>query len=199
MNIHKVEFIKSAAAPQGLINDDLPQIVFAGRSNVGKSSVINSLLARKNFARVGASPGKTIHINYFLVDSTVYFIDLPGYGYAKASGTERSRWAKLMDAYFANAGRVALGVLIVDARHKPTAGDVVMSDLFKSAQCKLIVTANKVDKVKNSEKEASLTLIQETLSLPDKSQMIPYSARTGENRGMLLAEIVNAVSRVANS
>ena len=101
MNIHNVEFIKSAASKSGFLEDGLPSIVFAGKSNVGKSSVINRLLNRKNFARVGASPGKTIHVNYFLIDKQAYFVDLPGYGYAKVSLQERQRWAALIDLYFA--------------------------------------------------------------------------------------------------
>jgi GTP-binding protein len=189
MNIHKAEFIKSAASQEGFISDSMPQIVFAGRSNVGKSSVINSLLNRRNFARTGATPGKTVHVNYFLIDGQVYFVDLPGYGYAKAAKTEHNRWAKLMEAYFADAGRIALGILIVDARHRPTAGDITMADLFRSTQCRLIVAANKVDKVRNSEKDANMTLISDTLSLNGQARLIPYSAQQGTNRSLLLAEI----------
>jgi len=194
MNIHKTEFIKSAAAPSGFIRDSLPQVVFAGRSNVGKSSVINSLLNRRNFARTGATPGKTVHVNYFLVDGQVYFVDLPGYGYAKAAKTEHGRWAKLMEAYFADAGRITLGILIVDARHSPTADDVIMAKLFRSAQRPLIIVANKVDKVKSSAKEANMALIAETLNLDGREGIIQYSAQRGTNRSLLLAEIENTVS-----
>ena len=122
MNIHNVEFIKSAANPGAFLRDGRPNIVFSGKSNVGKSSVINCLLNRKNFARVGAQPGKTVHINYFLVDQKAYFTDLPGYGYAKVSQKERERWAALMEAFFSEKDRITLGVMIVDARHKPTTG-----------------------------------------------------------------------------
>ena len=111
LNINKAEFIKSAAAPSGFIRDPLPNIVFSGKSNVGKSSVINRLLNRKNFARVGQSPGKTIHVNYFLIDKKVYFVDLPGYGYAKVSKAERERWGKLMEQFFAIDGLIDLGVI----------------------------------------------------------------------------------------
>ena len=100
MNLHNAEFVKSAARPSDFITDGLPQFVFSGKSNVGKSSVINKLLNRKNFARVGASPGKTVHVNYFLVDRKAYFVDLPGYGYAKVSKNERDRWSKLMESCF---------------------------------------------------------------------------------------------------
>ncbi len=133
MNLNNVEFIKSAVSPSAFIRDGLPQIVFAGKSNVGKSSVINKILNRKNFARVGASPGKTVNINYFLVDRKAYFVDLPGYGYAKVSKQERDRWGRLMESYFAAAEGMTLGVMIVDCRHKPTGDDVTMANWFKNA------------------------------------------------------------------
>ena len=100
MNLQNVEFVRSAAEPQGFFRDGLPQIAFAGKSNVGKSSVINCLLQRKNFARVGEAPGKTIHVNYFRVDGKAYFVDLPGYGFAKVSRGEKERWGRLMESYF---------------------------------------------------------------------------------------------------
>ncbi len=129
MNLHKVEFIRSVAKSSDFIQDGLPQIAFAGKSNVGKSSVINRLLQRKNFARVGEAPGKTVHVNYFLVDGRVYLVDLPGYGYAKVSREEKERWSKLMEAYFAQMP-LHLGVLLVDARHNPTRNDCTMADWF---------------------------------------------------------------------
>lgn len=122
INFNKVEFILSAASEKQFVRDGMPQLAFAGRSNVGKSSVINRLVNRKNFARVGASPGKTSQINYFKIDGKLYLVDLPGYGYAKVSKTERDRWGKLMENYFQSAGLIHLGVQIVDARHKPTGG-----------------------------------------------------------------------------
>jgi GTP-binding protein len=188
MNVNKSEFIRSAAGAGGFIRDGRAQIVFAGRSNVGKSSVINRLLNRKNFARVGASPGKTTHINYFLVDG-VYFVDLPGYGYAKVSQAEKERWGRLMEAYFAEEGLISMGVLIVDARHKPTADDVTMRGWFKSAGCPLAVAANKTDKVKKSELAANLELIRDTLLLGAEDVLLPFSAEKGDGRGELLGLI----------
>ena len=125
LNVNKAEFIKSAASTQQFIRSSIPAIAFAGKSNVGKSSVINRMLNRKNFARVGAQPGKTIHVNYFFIDGKLYFVDLPGYGYAKVSQSEKERWGKLMESFFAEPDLMDLGVMIVDARHKPTADDVV--------------------------------------------------------------------------
>ena len=188
LNVNKAEFVKSAAAAGQFIHSSVPKVAFAGKSNVGKSSVINRLLNRKNLARVGASPGKTIHVNYFLIDGRVYLIDLPGYGYAKVSQAERERWGKLMEDFFA-AGLFGLGVMIVDARHKPTADDVTMAEWFKNADCRLVVVANKLDKLKKSEIEPNLALIRQTLGLPEEVPVIPFSAEKGQGREQLLAEI----------
>ena len=192
-NVNKAEFIKSTADPSGFIRDELPNIVFSGKSNVGKSSVINRLLNRKNFARVGQSPGKTIHVNYFLIDGKAYFVDLPGYGYAKVSMKERERWGKLMERFFAAEGLIDLGVMIVDSRHKPTADDVTMAQWFKSTQCPMVVVANKCDKLKKSEIEPNMALIRETLELPDEVVLIPFSAEKGNGKDALMAEILKYV------
>ena len=189
MNLNKVEVVKSAATKKDFINSSLPQIVFAGKSNVGKSSVINKLFNRKNFARVGATPGKTVHVNYFLVDGGVYFVDLPGYGFAKVSKDERDRWGKLMESFFETPDEIRLGVLIVDARHRPTADDVTMSDYFKNTGIPYIILANKNDKVKPSQREALLLDIKNTLCPEDGIPIIPFSAETGENRNKLIAEL----------
>ena len=189
MNLHNVEFILSAARPADFRRDGLPQIVFAGKSNVGKSSVINRLLQRKNFARVGESPGKTVHINYFLLDRRAYLVDLPGYGYAKVPLAEKQRWAKLMEQYFAS-GLVTLGVLIVDARHKPTDNDVTMANWFMNSDCRFIVLANKLDKLKKSELEPNMARIRETLALPEHIRLIPFSAEKGDGREALVSEIL---------
>ena len=192
MNINNVEFIKSAATARDIIGGGLPQIVFSGRSNVGKSSVINRLLNRRNAARVSSSPGKTVHINYFLVDKSAYFVDLPGYGYAKVPKTVRDRWSKLMEAYFSGASHIALGVMIVDARHRPTGDDMTMARWFESAGCALVVAANKIDKVKSSEKESNIEAIREALGLAEGTPVVPFSAEKGTNRELLLSMIVGA-------
>jgi GTP-binding protein len=165
-------------------------VAFAGKSNVGKSSVINRMLNRKNFARVGSEPGKTVHVNYFLIDGKCYFVDLPGYGYAKVSQSERDRWGRLMEQFFEGQGLFDLGVMIVDSRHKPTADDVTMAEWFKSSGCRLVVVANKLDKLKKSEIEPNLALIRETLELPEDVLLIPFSAEKGQGRDALMAEIL---------
>ncbi len=194
MNIHNTEFIKSAASPKDFIRDGLPTIVFSGKSNVGKSSVINRLLNRKNFARVGSSPGKTIHINYFLIDRKCYFLDLPGYGYAKVSKTEKERWGKLMEQFFAAEDLISLGIMIVDSRHKPTVDDVTMAGWFLASGCPFVVIANKCDKLKKSEIEPSLALIRETLGLPEETSVLPFSAEKGTGAQELMSEILKMVN-----
>ena len=185
LNFNKVEFIRSAVRREDFLRDGLPQMAFAGRSNVGKSSVINRLVNRKNFARVGASPGKTSQINYFLLDQGAYLVDLPGYGYAKVSKAERDRWGRLMEDYFAS-GLIALGVMIVDARHKPTADDVTMANWFYDAECPLVVAANKVDKLKKSEIEPNLLTIRNTLRLREEDRLVPFSAEKGGGKEELI-------------
>ena len=198
MNINNVEFIKSAANAKDLINSPVPQIVFSGKSNVGKSSVINKLLNRKSFARVSSSPGKTIHVNYFLIDNKVYFVDLPGYGYAKVAKTEKARWSQLMEDFFSQPDHITLGIMIVDSRHKPTADDVLMSRWFNASGCKMIVVANKIDKVKKSQVEYNITVIRDTLELRDDTLIINFSAEKGTNRNILLSEIENAITSGSN-
>ncbi len=188
MNFNKVEFVLSAASREGFLRDGLPQLAFAGRSNVGKSSVINRLVNRKNFARVGASPGKTSQINYFRLDGAAYLVDLPGYGYAKVSKAERDRWGRLMEAYFAS-GLITAGVQIVDARHKPTADDVTMVNWFYDTGCPVIVAANKLDKLKRSEIEPNLQRIRETLELREEDRLVAFSAERGDGREELVAAL----------
>ena len=186
MNLQKAEFLTSVTDLSKLPKDGLPQIVFSGKSNVGKSSVINRVLNRKNFARVGETPGKTVHINFFRVDGKAHFVDLPGYGYAKVPKAEKERWGKLMEQYFSDPERISLGVQIVDARHKPTADDVTMCAYFQSSGRPFVVVANKLDKLKKSELEPNLAGIRQTLALTDDTPLIPFSAEKGTGRDELL-------------
>ena len=189
INLQNAEFVRSAVSRKDFPRNAMVQVAFAGRSNVGKSSVINRLLNRKNFARVGAAPGKTVHINYFLIDRAFYLVDLPGYGYAKVSKGERDRWGRLMEEYFADPELMTLGVMIVDVRHKPTADDCTMAQWYKDAGRPFIVVANKLDKLKKSEIEPNLQLVRQTLELGDEVKLIPFSAEKGTGRQELLNEI----------
>lgn len=193
INLQKAEFILSAVAPKFFLRDGLPQVAFSGRSNVGKSSVINRLLNRKNFARVGAAPGKTTQINYFKIDNVFYLVDLPGYGYAKVSKAERDRWGKLMESYFADPELMTLGVMIVDSRHKPTADDCTMARWYREAGCPFVVVANKLDKLKKSQVEPNLQVIRETLELGEGDVVIPFSAEKGTGRQELVSAILASV------
>ena len=195
LNLHKAEFVRSAVKTADFPQDPLPQIVFAGKSNVGKSSTINRLLNRKNFARVGNEPGKTIHINFFRIDEKVYFVDLPGYGYAKVSKKERDRWGRLMDEYFASEDTMTLGFQIVDIRHKPTADDVTMANWFLQTGMPFAIIANKHDKIKKSQLEGSLQTIRETLHLPEEIPVIPFSAEKGTGRDEVLTLILDHISK----
>ena len=192
MNLQKAEFLTSITGMEKLPRDGLPQIAFSGKSNVGKSSVINRVLNRKNFARVGETPGKTVHINFFRIDNRAYFVDLPGYGYAKVPQAEKERWGKLMEQYFSVPERIALGILIVDARHKPTENDLTMCRYFQDSGRPFAVVANKLDKLKKSEVEPNLALIRQTLDLSESTVLIPLSAEKGDGRELLIREILAA-------
>ena len=198
LNLHNAEFIRSAVKQSDFPDDNLPQIVFAGKSNVGKSSTINKLLGRKNFARVGNQPGKTVHINFFEIDKKAYFVDLPGYGYAKVSKSERDRWGKLIDTYFAS-GLITLGIQIVDMRHKPTKDDQTMSRWFLGTEMPFIVIANKLDKLrKKSEREENIKVIRETLLLPDDVPVIAFSAEKGDGKEEVL-EIIQSAAEIGDN
>ena len=193
INFNKAEFILSAVKQSTFIRDGRPQVAFAGRSNVGKSSVINRLLNRKNFARLGNAPGKTIHINFFEIDKKAYFVDLPGYGYAKVSEEERGRWGKLMDEYVASDDTLTMGFQIVDIRHKPTADDVTMANWFLQTGVPFAIIANKLDKIKKSQLEGSLQTIRTTLHLPENVPVIPFSAEKGNGKDEVLALILEHI------
>ena len=182
MNPRRVEFILSAAGPAQFIQDGLPQFVFAGRSNVGKSSVINRLLGRKNIARVGDTPGKTVYVNYFRIDEAAYLVDLPGYGYARVSKAEKRRWSELMESFFQDFAQITRGFLVVDVRHTPTDDDKTMAAWFQQTCVPFSVLANKADKLKEREWAARLEDIRRTLVLDERNALVPFSAKTGQGR-----------------
>ncbi|MCL2082169.1 MAG: ribosome biogenesis GTP-binding protein YihA/YsxC [Oscillospiraceae bacterium] len=191
----KAEFILSAAAERQFIRDDKAKIVFAGRSNVGKSSVINRLTGRKTLAKVGNSPGKTKFVNYFLIEDKFYFVDLPGYGYAKVSKGEKDRWAELIDGYFQEAGQITLGVMIVDIRHRPSRQDKTMAEYFQQTCLPLMVIANKSDKLKLSQIQHSLDCIRETLVLDPAVPLIPFSCEKGNGKEVAVGEIIKFIKK----
>ena len=191
LNLHNTEFIKSAATPSAFIRDMLPVVAFAGRSNAGKSSTINALLNRKSIARVSETPGKTNFVNYFLIDKGLYLADLPGYGFAKVSKSNKVEWEALMEAFFADRENLSLCVLLVDARHKPTADDIQMSEYLKFTGIPFIVAANKSDKLRKGDIEGQLKMIREALQIDESVLLINYSAKTREGIDRLRNTIFN--------
>lgn len=179
MKIESAVFETSAAKVSQLVEPVLPEIAFSGRSNVGKSSLINKLLGRKALARTSATPGKTATINFYRLD-TLRLVDLPGYGYAKVSRTEKQRWAGLIEGYFAADRDLRLTMQLVDMRHPPTADDRMMIDFLTEAGIPFVVVLTKADKLNKTERAARLAALEEELSAYEGIQVIPFSAVTGE-------------------
>ena len=190
----KAKFKCSSEKISQVPKDDLKDIAFIGRSNVGKSSLVNMLTGVKNLAKVSGTPGKTKLINHFLINDSWYLVDLPGYGFAKVSQKEKERWGKLMEDYFA-ANRIDLGVLIVDYRHPPTNNALSMACWFIQCGCPFVVVANKMDKLKKSELEPNLATIRADLELPEGTPVIPFSAEKGNGREDLIRLILKAVGQ----
>ena len=178
MNFNKVEFDKSFGISQQLPKSDKPEITFAGRSNVGKSSLLNKLFNRKNLARVSSVPGKTVTINFYNVDNQ-RFVDLPGYGYARISKQERDRFGELMEGYFQSGRKINLVVQLIDMRHKPTADDYSMISFLEQMHIPFIVVLTKADKLKKKEYASRESSIITELNNPDYP-VIPFSSITGQ-------------------
>lgn len=192
MKITSAEFIKSAFEEAHWVTDGLPEIAFLGRSNVGKSSLINSLLQRKGLARTSNTPGRTQSINFFLINEKLYFADLPGYGYAKVSKAMRADWGKMAEEYLANRQELMLFIQLVDSRHKPSELDLNLHEWLKFHNKNSIVVATKSDKLSTNKLNKSMREIEE--SLPD-SKIIAYSAQTGKGRESLWREIESAIGK----
>ncbi|SET77345.1 GTP-binding protein [Salinibacillus kushneri] len=182
MKVNSVELVISAVKEQQYPNDPYPEIALAGRSNVGKSSFINRMIQRKSMARISAKPGKTQTLNFYLINEQLYFVDVPGYGYAKVSKKERQAWGKMMETYFSSREELQLAVLIVDLRHKPTEDDLLMYDFLKYYEIPVLIMATKMDKVPKSKRQRQLKQISETLEIESEDQIIPFSAESGEGK-----------------
>ena len=177
MNLNNVALMLSAVSKRQYPNTDLPEIAFAGRSNVGKSSLINKLLNRKKLARVSAQPGKTATINFYDIDKTLIFVDLPGYGFAKVSKQEKEKWGRMIEEYLNEREQLIQVVLLVDMRHKPTNDDIMMFNWIVESGFEPVVIATKKDKVKPSQREDSLNLIKNTFGI---DEVIPFSSEKGD-------------------
>ncbi len=175
MNLHNVSLTISAVAPKQYPNSSVPEIAFAGRSNVGKSSLINKLLNRKSLARVSQKPGKTATINFYNIDNALYIVDLPGYGYAQVSKAEKKKWADMIETYLGTRTQLSQVVLLVDSRHTPTKDDVTMMEYIRSYCPRAVVVATKCDKLGKNKLEESLRNIIQTLGLSGDDVIIPFS------------------------
>lgn len=182
MNFSKAEFILSAVEPSKFLRDGLPQIAFAGRSNVGKSSVINRLLGRKNFAHVGATPGKTSQVNYFKLDGAAYLVDLPGYGYAKANEAVKAQWGKMIERYLRSSKKLKAVFLLIDIRHEPSANDKQMYQWILYQGYHPIIIATKMDKLNRSQIPKAVKTVKQGLEAEKDAVVIPFSAQTKQGR-----------------
>lgn len=193
MRFDIISFDRSYGTSEQLVHSDIPEIVFSGRSNVGKSSLINKLFNRKSLARVSSVPGKTVTVNFFKGDG-VNFVDLPGYGYAKKSYAEKKRWAELMEGFFNSDRNISLVVQLIDARHKPSADDYDMLEYLKAGEYRTVIVMTKIDKLNKTEREKRIKELETELSTYTHMERIPFSSVSGEGVDALKKVIEKAVN-----
>jgi len=183
MKVNTVEFLKSAMLPEQFPKGNRPEFAFSGRSNVGKSSLLNRVLGRKGIAKTSATPGKTQTINFFDVNERIYFVDLPGYGYAKVPAEVKRQWNIILHQYLTEREQLKLVVQLIDSRHPPTPKDLEMISLLDEAEVPTLIVATKIDKLTRSERDKNLREIRKVLELESEALVIPFSAVTGEGVG----------------
>lgn len=193
MIVKKCEFLKSAVKKDQYPELNLPEIAFSGRSNVGKSSLINSLLNRKSLVKVSSNPGKTRTINFFLINEEFVLVDLPGYGYAAVSKTEKQTWGRMIEDYLKYREMLKNVVLLVDIRHAPTADDKMMYDFIKYYRESVVIAATKLDKITKNAVAKNLKVIKETLGVDDRDIIIPYSSSNHSGREELWEVLAQGV------
>ncbi|HWJ76635.1 MAG TPA: ribosome biogenesis GTP-binding protein YihA/YsxC [Niallia sp.] len=182
MKVNKAEIVISAVKPSQYPEDNIPEFALAGRSNVGKSSFINRMLGRKALARISSKPGKTQTLNFYLINEIMHFVDVPGYGYAKVSKSERAAWGKMLETYFTSREQLKAVILITDLRHPPTADDILMYDFLKHYNIPCVIIATKADKISKSQWQKHLKVTRETLELSEEDYLILFSSETGEGK-----------------
>ncbi|MEH7094732.1 ribosome biogenesis GTP-binding protein YihA/YsxC [Neobacillus vireti] len=182
MKVVSSEIVISAVKPEQYPETDLPEFALAGRSNVGKSSFINKMLNRKGLARISSKPGKTQTLNFYLINEILHFVDVPGYGYAKVSKSERAAWGRMIETYFTTREQLRAAVLIVDLRHPPTTDDVMMYDFLKHYGIPCVIIATKADKIPKGKWQKHLKVTRETLELDKNDQIVVFSSETGEGK-----------------
>ncbi|QCR33044.1 ribosome biogenesis GTP-binding protein YihA/YsxC [Lysinibacillus sp. SGAir0095] len=179
MKVHNVEMVISAVKPEQYPEDGLPEFALAGRSNVGKSSFINKMIGRKALARISSKPGKTQTLNFYKIEEQLFFVDVPGYGYAKVSKTEREAWGKMIERYITARSVLRAVVLIIDLRHPPTNDDIMMYDFLKYYNIPAIIIATKADKIKKGKWDQHKKVVRETLEMDKNDPLIVFSSETG--------------------
>ena len=196
MEIKQSEFITSAVKPDQYPTDNRLEIAFVGRSNVGKSSLINSLTNRRKLVKVSRTPGKTRLVNFFLINNDFYFVDLPGYGYAKVSRVEKETWGKFIETYLVNRSQLKRIILLVDCRHKPTDDDKLMYNFIKHYGYDCTVVATKTDKLTKNELKKNLVMLKEELDLSKEDELLTYSSLNKKGKEELLENIDSALKSV---
>ncbi len=191
MKINSAEIIISAVSPKQYPQDALPEIALAGRSNVGKSSFINKMLNRKNLARTSSKPGKTQTLNFFKINEEFFFVDVPGYGFARVSKTEKEKWGKMIEEYFVGRKELKAVVQLVDLRHPPTKDDKNMYDFLKYYQIPIIIMATKADKITKGQWQKHIKIVKQTLELQEGDTIVLFSSETGQGKDEAWKEIFN--------
>lgn len=194
MEIKQSEFITSAVVESQYPTDQRAEIAFVGRSNVGKSSLINTLTNRRKLVKVSGTPGKTRLVNFFLINNEFYFVDLPGYGYAKVSKEEKKSWGKVIETYLFNRHQLKKIVLLVDCRHKPSEDDIIMYKWIKHYNYDTVVIATKIDKLTKNELQKSLKLIKDTLELKPTDELLTFSSLKKKGKEELLEVIEHTLT-----
>ncbi len=182
MIIKNVDLETVCGITSKLPENTLPEIAFAGKSNVGKSSLINTLMNRKSYARISATPGKTQTINFYNINQELYLVDLPGYGYAKVSEQEKQKWGRMVERYLHGSKQLRAVFLLIDIRHDPSANDKMMYDWIRAQGYAPIIIATKLDKIKRSQKEKQVRAVRQGLGLPPETKLIPFSSVTKQGR-----------------
>ncbi|RLQ98026.1 ribosome biogenesis GTP-binding protein YihA/YsxC [Falsibacillus albus] len=191
MKVNDVELVISAVRPEQYPEDRLPEFALAGRSNVGKSSFINKMIGRKSMARISSKPGKTQTLNFYKIEETLFFVDVPGYGFAKVSKKEREAWGRMIETYITSREELQAVVMIVDLRHPPTNDDIMMYDFLKHHDLPCIIIATKADKIPKGKWQKHLKVTKETLDLEKEDQIVLFSSETGLGKD----EAWNAIKR----
>ena len=189
MIVHNVELVISAVRPDQYPEDGLPEFALAGRSNVGKSSFINKMIGRKSMARISSKPGKTQTLNFYKIEEQLFYVDVPGYGYAKVSKTEREAWGKMIERYITDREQLKAVIQIVDLRHAPSRDDVAMYDFMKHYDIPCIIIATKADKIPKGKWDKHKKIVRETLEMDKRDPLIVFSSETGLGKDAAWQEI----------